>query len=74
MDGPHCTACGGTELEPGFLEDAGESSRGYLRWIAGPLERGPLGNARRMGRARYEVATLRCQNCSHLELYIAGPD
>jgi hypothetical protein len=73
MDGPRCTACGGTELEPGFLEDAGENSRGFLRWIPGPLERGMFGGARRMGKPRHEVATLRCQNCSHLELYVAGP-
>ncbi|MEU6738481.1 hypothetical protein [Streptosporangium sandarakinum] len=64
-----CTQCDGTDLEPGFVEDAGEYSRGYGRWIAGSLERGPLGNAKRMGKTRWIIEAFRCIRCSHLELF-----
>lgn len=45
-----CTYCGAVGLEQGFVEDTGEGSRGYARWIAGPLERGLLGGAKSLGR------------------------
>ncbi|MFJ6632691.1 hypothetical protein ACIQMR_15060 [Streptomyces sp. NPDC091376] len=64
-----CTQCGTTDLEPGFVEDAGEHSRGYARWIAGPLERGILGGAKRMGRPRWQIDAYRCPKCGHLELF-----
>ncbi|MGW0396554.1 hypothetical protein ACWD0E_01685 [Streptomyces sp. NPDC003002] len=65
-----CTYCGAAgSLEPGFVEDSGESARGYARWIAGPLERGLFGGAKRMGRPRRQIDAYRCQQCGHLELF-----
>ncbi|MGW6945295.1 hypothetical protein [Streptomyces xanthophaeus] len=55
MDNVTCRHCGGVGIEPGFVEDAGEGSRGFARWIAGPLERGWLGGAKRMGRLRRRI-------------------
>lgn len=68
-DGLRCTLCGTGGLEPGFVEDAGEHARGYARWIAGPLERGLLGGAKRMGRLRRQIDAYRCPSCGHLELF-----
>ncbi|WP_370110074.1 hypothetical protein [Streptacidiphilus sp. MAP12-33] len=62
-----CTYCGAQDLEPGFLDDPRGS--GATKWIAGRLERGPLGGARRLGRLRREVHALRCTTCGHLELF-----
>ncbi|GAA0252622.1 hypothetical protein [Cryptosporangium japonicum] len=64
-----CTGCGAQEFDEGFLEDGGESSRGYTRWIEGPLQRGIFGGARTMGKPRREVRAFRCRQCGHLELY-----
>jgi DNA-directed RNA polymerase subunit RPC12/RpoP len=64
-----CTHCGTTALQPGFVEDRGQGSMGYTQWIAGALERGPLGNARRMGRPRSQIDAFRCPQCGHLELF-----
>ncbi|MER6198505.1 hypothetical protein ABT234_14225 [Streptomyces sp. NPDC001586] len=69
MDSMRCTYCGGVGLEPGFVEDAGEGTRGYARWIAGPLERGLFGGAKRLGRPRRRIEAYRCPRCSHLELF-----
>lgn len=69
VDTLKCTQCGTVGLEPGFVEDDGEHSRGYARWIAGPLERGVLGGAKRMGRARWQIDAGRCPRCGHLELF-----
>ncbi|MFJ5234476.1 hypothetical protein ACIQBJ_31795 [Kitasatospora sp. NPDC088391] len=64
-----CTHCGGHGLEQGFLEDSGENSHGDARWIAGALERGFFGKARRIGRPRHQVDAFRCPDCGHLELF-----
>lgn len=66
---PRCTGCGHTELEPGFVEDSGQSSQGYTRWIAGHLERGVFGGAKRMGRPRWAIQAYRCTRCALLHLY-----
>lgn len=68
-----CTQCGTVGLEPGFIEDAGENSRGYARWIAGRLERGVFGGAKRMGRPRWQIDAHRCPTCGHLELFARDP-
>lgn len=68
-----CGQCGATGLEPGFVEDGGEHSRGYARWIAGPLERGIFGGAKRLGRPRWQIDAFRCPQCAHLELFAARP-
>ncbi|GAA2121335.1 hypothetical protein [Actinomadura alba] len=64
-----CTQCGEVGLEPGFIEDAGEHSKGYARWIAGALEKGVLGGAKRFGRQRWQIDSFRCPKCGHLELF-----
>lgn len=58
-----------TALEPGFLEDRGEGSAGFLRWVEGAPERGIFGGARRLGRPRRVVDAFRCTRCGHLELF-----
>ncbi|MCX3061762.1 hypothetical protein [Streptomyces beihaiensis] len=64
-----CTQCGTVGLSEGFIEDAGQNSRGYARWIEGALERGILGGAKRMGRAWRQIEAHRCPKCGHLELF-----
>ncbi|MFJ9176481.1 hypothetical protein [Streptomyces sp. NPDC102360] len=64
-----CTQCGTGGLEDGFIEDAGEHSRGYARWIEGALERGIFGGAKRLGRPRRRIEARRCPKCGHLELF-----
>ena len=64
-----CTACHSGGLEPGFIEDSGQGSQGYARWIAGALERGLFGGAFKMGKQRWVVEAWRCPACGHLELY-----
>jgi hypothetical protein len=65
-----CPHCGGTEFYEGFVEDMGQSSQGYARWIAGPLERGIFGGAFRFGKQRYPIAAYRCGSCGHLALFV----
>ncbi|MFJ6935482.1 hypothetical protein [Streptomyces sp. NPDC101132] len=64
-----CTNCGTVGLEPGFVEDAGQHSRGYARWIQGVLELGMFGGAKRMGRPTWRIDAFRCPTCAHLELF-----
>lgn len=68
-----CTQCGAMGLEPGFVEDAGQGASGYTSWIAGALERGPLGGARRAGRPHWQIDAYRCPVCGHLELFAVQP-
>ncbi|MCL2553639.1 MAG: hypothetical protein FWE15_25165 [Actinomycetia bacterium] len=69
MEAITCGQCGAIGLEPGFVEDAGQGSRGYARWIEGRLERGLLGGAKRIGRRRRQIEAFRCPKCGHLELF-----
>ncbi|MEZ0069477.1 DNA-directed RNA polymerase subunit RPC12/RpoP [Streptacidiphilus sp. MAP12-20] len=62
-----CTQCGAIGLQPGFIEDPRGS--GDTRWVAGAIERGPLGGAKRMGRKRMQIDAFRCPDCGHLELF-----
>lgn len=64
-----CSSCGHEVLEPGFIEDDGEASQGYARWIPGELETGMFGGAKRYGKKRFRVDAYRCGKCSHLELF-----
>jgi len=68
-----CTHCGANELEPGFIEDTGDHSRGYARWVEGALQRGPLGGVRLMGKKRSQIDAFRCLGCGHLELFVNRP-
>ena len=70
----NCSQCGGIEFEDGFVEDTGQGSSGYLRWIPGALERGIFGGAVRLGKPRRSIAAMRCQTCNHLELYVSEDD
>ena len=69
MNDIKCTQCGAIGLEPGFIEDAGEHSKGFARWIPGPLEKGVFGGAKRFGRQRWQIDSFRCRQCGHLELF-----
>ncbi|CAN5423455.1 hypothetical protein BH10ACT1_BH10ACT1_10900 [soil metagenome] len=69
----HCTHCNATPLVEGFVEDTGQSSYGYARWIPGPLKRGVFGGAKRLGKERWVINAHRCPNCGHLELFASGP-
>ncbi|MEV6206946.1 hypothetical protein [Kitasatospora sp. NPDC051914] len=73
MENLKCTQCGVVGLEQGFVEDTGEGSRGYARWIAGALERGIFGGAKRLGRPRWQIDAFRCPSCGHLELFAVKP-
>jgi len=65
-----CPACGHRGLEPGYLEDQGDSSMGFIRWIAGPIVLGRVGRAKvDRHRERFRVEALRCPACRHLSLY-----
>jgi hypothetical protein len=67
-----CTYCGATGLEPGFILDSGGGSQGYTRWVEGPLERGPLGGAKVLGRPKWRVEVYRCPRCAHLGMFAPG--
>lgn len=69
-----CTQCGSDHFQPGFIEDNGEGSKGFARWIEGRLERGIFGGAKRMGKPRWTIDAYRCTQCSHLELYVQPPE
>jgi hypothetical protein len=69
-----CGWCGENGLEAGFLEDSGQSARGFTRWVEGVLERGLLGGPRLMGRPRRVVSAQRCKACGHLELFAGEYD
>jgi hypothetical protein len=71
--GMRCTQCGGEQLGPGFLEDTGESARGHVRWIEGPLQLGVFGGARKLGKPRRAISAYRCADCGHLELFALDP-
>lgn len=65
-----CTACGAQGLlDEGWLEDTGESSRGYVRWVEGARDTGFFGGFSAMGASRILVRAFRCRECNHLELF-----
>lgn len=72
--GSACRWCDTGRLEEGFIEDRGEGSSGFARWVDGPLERGIFGGAKRMGKARMQIAAYRCNQCGHLELFAKVPE
>lgn len=64
-----CSWCGSIQLEPGFIEDTGQGSRGFARWIVGGLEKGIFGGAARFGRERLDISGMHCAQCGHLEFF-----
>ena len=69
-----CTLCGSTKLQQGFIEDSGQSARGFARWVSGRLERNVFGGAKLFGRPRLQVHAFRCTGCTHLELFAYDAD
>lgn len=67
-----CTACGTGAMTEGFLDDSGQSSRGYTRWISGPLTKGIFGGARHRGRDKERLVAYRCDRCNHVDMYVGG--
>jgi hypothetical protein len=68
--GANCRWCKKGTLDPGYLEDQGERSTGFVRWVAGILSLGILGNAKGLGTAaKFSVKAYRCDHCGHLELF-----
>jgi hypothetical protein len=68
--GNECLRCNGP-LDVGFIEDTGEAAKGRARWIPGPIQTGPLGGTRVMGKDRYDIEALRCRSCGRLELRVS---
>jgi hypothetical protein len=66
-----CSQRGAVGLEQGFVEDSGQNSRGYARWVQGALERGVFGGAKLIGRPKWQIDAFRCPHCAHLELFAA---
>jgi hypothetical protein len=69
MNDVKCTYCGAIGLEPGFILDSGEGSRGFTRWVEGALERGTFGGAKVFRRPHWKVDVFRCPQCRHLEMF-----
>lgn len=69
MNDIKCTHCGSGDLAQGFLDDGGQASKGYTRWIAGALELNMLGYAKRSGKPRCQIDAYRCPQCAHLEFF-----
>lgn len=66
---PACGYCGKGPLVRGFIEDAGERSQGYARWIPGALQRGIFGGASTFMKQRVAIHAFRCESCGHLDLF-----
>ena len=65
-----CTACGAQGMfSEGFLEDTGESAKGYVRWVDSPRDTGFFGGLSTMGATRLLVRAFRCRECNHLDLF-----
>ncbi|WP_460305058.1 hypothetical protein [Actinocorallia aurea] len=64
-----CALCGSEEVEPGFVEDGGDHSHGFARWVEGPLAVGLFGRAKRFGRLRRRIEAWRCTQRGRLELF-----
>lgn len=69
MDHLRCTQCGVVGLEPGYVEDGGQASYGFARWVPGFVQRGLFGIAKPGGRPHLRIDAFRCPACAHLELF-----
>ncbi|WTD07765.1 hypothetical protein OHA54_00330 [Streptomyces anulatus] len=74
MDNIRCTQCGAVGLTQGFVDESGQGARGFVRWIAGPLQRSRFGFVKKVGRPTYQIDAYRCPTCAHLELFAAQRD
>lgn len=68
-DAAVCPWCSGTNFEPGFVEDTGQSAQGFARWIPGEMNKGLFGGAQRFGRERIDITGQRCIACGYLCLF-----
>lgn len=66
---PRCGYCDSGPLTRGFVDDTGQGTSGYARWIPGALERGLFGGPKKLGRMRVPIHAFRCESCGHLELF-----
>jgi hypothetical protein len=68
----HCTACGSTDLEKGFIQTEARQSTGLGRWISGVYKSSLLSNAPKGMKERLQgaVVSYRCRRCSHLEQFV----
>ncbi|TQL79464.1 hypothetical protein FB566_5072 [Stackebrandtia endophytica] len=64
-----CSGCGSSAMTEGFLDDSGQNSRGYTRWITGALATGVFGGAKQRGREKLPITGMRCEVCGLLSLY-----
>jgi hypothetical protein len=64
-----CPFCGSDAFEPGFVEETGDASIGYSRWIPGELERGLFGGAKKFGKERWVIDAPRCSSCGFLAMF-----
>lgn len=71
MNELRCPHCGTVGLEPGYAEDTGRQSFGFVRWVPGFLERTVFGVAKGGRLPRFRVDAFRCPTCFRLELYAA---
>lgn len=73
----HCTACGSTDLEQGFIHTAAAQSNGLGRWISGVYKPSRFSTAPKGMKQRLQgqVVSFRCRRCSHLEQFVTieGP-
>jgi hypothetical protein len=73
----HCTACGSTELDQGFILTETGRSHGLGRWVSGVYTSALFGTAPKgmNKRLKGQVVSFRCRKCSHLEQFVAiqGP-
>ncbi len=66
---PRCPWCRSSTFDTGFIEDSGQGSRGFARWVVGELQKGPFGGASRFGRERLDISGKRCRACGHLSFF-----
>ena len=68
----HCTACGSTSLEKGFIQAEARQSSGLGRWISGVYQASLFTMAPRDMKQRTQgpVVAYRCRSCSHLEQFV----
>lgn len=72
MNDGRCTNCGNTGLEQGWMTDLGQGTKGFARWIPGPLERNIMGMAKFRRYRGLPIQGYRCRSCGHLDLFATG--
>jgi hypothetical protein len=73
MPAPSCPKCGG-RFQQGFLLDRQETGWAPVDWVEGEPAPSFWAGLKLRGRARYPVATARCERCGFLELFAQPRD